>query len=105
MTEFVAEIRDSTPLVLAISGELDMAVAGRFLERARAALENPTTVLEIDCSGLTFIDSSGLGALVRIRQEASARGAEVELTEVPRQMGRLLEISGLTALFGHGRAS
>ena len=105
MSNFAAEIHDSAPHVLAISGELDLAVAEQFLEHACAALANPTKMLKIDCSGLTFIDSSGLGALVRISQEASALGAAVELTQVPHQMGRLLGITGLTALFGHGRSS
>ena len=86
MGNFAAEIRDSAPHVLAISGELDLAVAQQFLEHACAALANPTKMLNVDCIGLTFIDSSGLGSLVRISQEASALGAAVELTQVPHQM-------------------
>jgi anti-anti-sigma factor len=47
---------------LAISGEVDMAVADELLRAATAALrDNSCDNLVLDLSEVTFIDSSGLG--------------------------------------------
>jgi anti-anti-sigma factor len=54
------------PLVIAPEGELDIATVGAF----RAALVDAAGQAEhgvvIDLSGVNFIDSSGLGALVEL---------------------------------------
>jgi anti-anti-sigma factor len=99
MSEFAAE-PGTDGRGLLVSGELDIAVADEFLDKARAALGAAESVLEIEFSGVTFVDSTGLGALVRLREEALAAGKEVRLVNVPRQAARVLELTGLTDLFG-----
>jgi anti-anti-sigma factor len=99
MSEFTAEPRVDDPHVLVVSGELDLAVVDEFLQRARVALGNAATVLEIDFGSVTFIDSTGLGALVRIREDAVAQGKDVTLSHVPAQTTRILEMTGLADVF------
>ena len=48
------------------------------------------------------MDSSGLGALVRIRNLAHERGTKVLLTNVPASVSRLFEVTGLAEIFGTG---
>jgi anti-anti-sigma factor len=98
MSEFTAEPHPEDPRVLMLSGELDLAAVDEFLEHARAAL-GPASVLELDLSGVTFVDSTGLGALVRLREEARAGGSDVVLAQVPRQVARILDITGLSEIF------
>jgi anti-anti-sigma factor len=56
-------------------------------------------VLVIDFGGVTFVDSTGLGALVRIRNEAERHGKRVDLVGVRREVRRVLELTGLSELF------
>lgn len=99
MSEFVAEISETSPLVVTVSGELDIAVADRFFDICRRALGNPGDALEIDFGSVRFIDSTGVGSLVRVHQEATAAGKQVRLLAVPRQVSRILDLTGLDKLF------
>jgi len=54
-------------------------------------------VLELD--HVEFIDSSGLGALVRLMQTARAKGGDVKLSGVPARTRKTLEMTGLISQF------
>jgi anti-sigma B factor antagonist len=103
MAEFVStETRDDGGCTVSVSGEVDIATVEEFVEAAEACLNGGATIVEIDLGGVTFIDSSGLGALVRIRNQAREGGAEVLLANVPATVDRLLEVTGLAAAFRSG---
>lgn len=102
MTEFVTSGGEGTRRTLAISGDVDIATVDQFLTAARACLDDTTETCEIDLAEVTFMDSSGLGALVRIRNLAHDRGKQVLLTKVPANVSRLFEVTGLDSLFGLG---
>lgn len=56
----------SEPLIIAPHGDLDIASVGTFrAELAQAASQAEQDVV-VDLSGVSFIDSSGLGALVEV---------------------------------------
>jgi anti-anti-sigma factor len=84
---------------LAVSGEVDIAVVEEFLAEADRCLDDGADRCEIDLGAVTFIDSSGLGALVRLRKIAHDRGKTVLLTNVPASVNRLLEVTGLSEAF------
>lgn len=84
---------------LALSGEVDIAAVDELIEAARACLDRAVDGIDIDLGGVTFIDSSGLGALVRIRNVAAERGLGIELVHVPRSVQRLFDLTGLEAVF------
>src|SRR5579863_4565802 len=46
-----------------------------------------------------FIDSSGLGALMRLMQAARAKGGDVKLTGIPPKIHKVLEMTHLLAQF------
>lgn len=54
-------------------------------------------VLQLD--HVDFVDSSGLGALVRLMQAARARGGDLKLTGVSPRTRKTLEMTGLHAQF------
>ena len=99
MAEFVVEAGGGTPGVLAVSGELDIATVDQFLTQARAALDTAAGVLVVDFGGVTFVDSTGLGSLVRLVNEARKNGKEVELVRVRREVRRVLDLTGLSEIF------
>jgi anti-anti-sigma factor len=95
MTQFVAHAPQDGVGSLAVSGEVDIAVVDALLAEARPCLHAATSGLELDLGGLTFVDSSGLAAFVRLRNEAVQAGKTVTLTNVPATTLRLLEVTGL----------
>jgi anti-sigma B factor antagonist len=55
--------------------------------------------LVIDLRNVQFIDSTGLGMLVSVLREAREQGGGVALLNANREVGRLLQITGLERLF------
>jgi anti-anti-sigma factor len=98
MSEFEERVRGSVG-VLGVAGEIDIASADEFRERLLECLER-YEALEVDLSGVTFIDSSGLAGLVRLRTEAEILGKDVALINVSASTARILELTGLQGLFG-----
>jgi anti-sigma B factor antagonist len=90
----------STPVLRAnhLAGEIDMANAPA-LEAAliQYALRQRSTTVVLDCSGLEFIDSSGLRMLTGV---ARACGKRIELVNVAPHIRRVFEVTGLTETFG-----
>ena len=87
--------------VLGVKGEIDLASAQALVEAAEAfAAANPGEPVRIDLSDTTFMDSTGLGALINIRNGALERGGELEVTGRSRAVERAFELAGLTDVFG-----
>jgi len=86
--------------VIGLQGEIDLAVApaleAELVERAGAL----TGDLVLDCSDLTFIDSTGLTALIRVRQRLEADDRALVLRHVSNACRRPIEICGLTEVLG-----
>ena len=94
MAQFVDSQRQDGTCVLGVEGEVDVAVVDELIVRMRDCLSRGEA-LELDCTELTFIDSSGLGALVMISKEAAAQGKQFGLVSVHSTALRLLQVSGL----------
>ncbi|MFJ8036503.1 STAS domain-containing protein [Streptomyces sp. NPDC096032] len=82
--------------VFALRGELDYESAVQLHEAADQVLGGTRQpVLVVDCTGLEFCDSSGIGCLVRIHQRLSAQGAVLRLAAVPASVARVFALTGL----------
>ena len=83
-------------VVLRLSGSLDEADVTPTIRQARELLR-PAGVhsLVVDLGRVDFVDSSGLGLLVSLRQLAEDRGAHFALRRMPERVTRLLELTGL----------
>jgi anti-sigma B factor antagonist len=77
-------------------GEIDIHTCGR-LERA---FTEGTGDVVLDLGEVTFIDSSGLRALLIGRDAVSNAGGEFELVNPSTVVRRLLQITGLEEKFG-----
>ncbi|MEU3369184.1 STAS domain-containing protein [Streptomyces sp. NPDC006660] len=89
--------RDRHSVVFALRGELDHDSVEQLREAGNKELldgraEGPVVV---DCSLLSFCDSSGIGELVRLHQQLSWRDRAFRLASVPAKVSRLLELTGL----------
>ena len=80
---------------LALVGELDIAVAGKVEERLRRVWEGDLRV-RLDLSGLEFIDSSGVRAIVLGLKHARQRGHELDVERrVSSPVERMIQIMGI----------
>ena len=85
-------IENNKLLVLGLD-RLSAANGDEFKELLRSQLPEACTVVEIDCSTICFVDSTGLGALIAVHKWLSPRGGKVRLMQplpVVRQLLRLL---------------
>jgi anti-sigma B factor antagonist len=86
-------------VLLSLRGELDLTSAPVFDRELRAAeATNPRRVV-IDLSGLEFMDSTGLRALLLARERAQSDGHELALRRGPRQVQRVLELTKTAEAF------
>ena len=81
--------------VIVLSGEFDLAGVEEFdSELAKREAGGPKVVL-VDLSGLHFMDSSGLRALVMADQRAKKAGRRLAIVPGPPSVRRVFEITQL----------
>jgi anti-anti-sigma factor len=81
--------------VLVVAGELDLATAPQLADTALAMVDASVGDLVVDAGGLTFCDSSGLTAFVRVTNRLAEDGRRLAIAGAPPIVHRVLEISGL----------
>jgi anti-anti-sigma factor len=81
-------------VVIEASGELDLSVASAFEEELRKALADGTSEVVLDLVQVTFMDSTGLRALIRVAQEARHTGARLSIRRgLSPAVERLLDLT------------
>ncbi|GAB3066439.1 STAS domain-containing protein [Micromonospora schwarzwaldensis] len=85
--------------VVVLSGEIDMSGADRLDDLLHETIAQAATV-EVDLAGVAFIDSTVLSILVGAYHHAADRGVDLSLVNAAGQVGRVLDMTGLTRLFG-----
>lgn len=83
----------SQATVVALEGEIDIAVRDEVGERLQTAAASGEGPIVVDLAEVTFMDSSGLAALADLVGVADDR--EVRLRQPSVQVRRVLELSGL----------
>ncbi|HEY3725237.1 MAG TPA: STAS domain-containing protein [Acidimicrobiia bacterium] len=86
--------------VVSVAGEVDLATAPAVQRDAFATLALPISRITVDLSGVTFLDSSALNLLVRVKRRAAERSIGFELTGLSERALQLLRITGLSQLLG-----
>jgi anti-sigma B factor antagonist len=56
--------------------------------------------ITIDAAQLRFIDSSGIGALLRVQEVMESEGRTLRVVNLPASTRRVLDVLDLTARFG-----
>jgi anti-sigma B factor antagonist len=90
----VVEHLDGTALVCPV-GELDLATAP-VLEQVLETLVGGPLAIDLDLSGLTFVDCAGLRPLRRALQRAPRSFTQVRLSAARPNVRRVLESTGLS---------
>ncbi|MEQ8145080.1 STAS domain-containing protein [Streptomyces sp. OP7] len=95
----IVSSRTSTGSLLEVAGDLDHSNAQQLRGAAVGAFLSAGLLLVVDLGALGFCDSSGITALIAVRNHAVAAGAAVVLVAVPETLRRLLHMTGLDQVF------
>ncbi|WP_433498698.1 STAS domain-containing protein [Sphaerimonospora sp. CA-214678] len=90
---------DGRILVVALTGALDYSNADRLRENVRDTLAPEHRELVLDLNGLEFCDSTGLRALLDIREVLGERGGAVSLVNLNARLTKIFRITGLIKAF------
>lgn len=93
-------IRESgTTRVLKLTGELDSYTSDRLRSISETWIPGANKVV-VNLDKLEYIDSSGLAALVGLWVKSRDNGVEMVLSCRNRRVQKIMEITGLSRLFG-----
>jgi len=90
---------DSGTLIFKLRGSLDLATAPTVRAALTEATEKGNHDLIVDLTQLEFLDSTGLGVLIGAHRRAAERGGSFRLIATDGPISRLLNITGLIAVF------
>ncbi|MGV9306630.1 MULTISPECIES: STAS domain-containing protein [unclassified Nonomuraea] len=83
-------------------GEVDIATAGRLEGLLADVLSRSRPDVVLDLHDVTFLDASGLTALIRGDDRARGVGGRLRLANVPGHVARIIRITGLDRRFDTG---
>lgn len=91
---------DGDRLRLVLSGAIDVSVAAEIAALADPVVASHTGEVVVDLTAVTFIDSSGVGALVALNNSLADRGlGALRVTPGPPNVMRVLHLVGLDEIF------
>ncbi|MDQ1411324.1 MAG: hypothetical protein QOJ41_3059 [Acidobacteriaceae bacterium] len=82
-------------VVTRLDGKLSLETVNSFIQTMR---KEPAKHLVLDMSGVSFMDSSGVGALVSLFVTRKHAGKTLALANLTKQAIAVLEVSGLLKL-------
>ena len=87
------------PNVLPLEGEIDLHVSPRISTALAAMIDQKPPRLVVDLSKVTYIDSSGLAALIEGMQNVEAYGGKFILAGIQENVKPIFEIARLDQVF------
>jgi anti-sigma B factor antagonist len=93
-----SEKLDNNVLKISISGDLDIDNTDSLRERISTSLDANTAV-SLDMSEVSYIDSSGVAALIESRQKADEGGKEFKLLKPSESVVSVLKMAKLDTFF------
>jgi len=93
------EDRAGSYVVVEVRGEVDMQTAPELRERLAGLVDGGQREVIVDLERLSFIDSTGLGALVAGRNHAHGADSTLKVVCAAGRVLRLFHITGLHEVF------
>jgi anti-sigma B factor antagonist len=80
---------------IVLTGELDVATVPLFNKRLSELQQRGCTTVVLDLSGVTFMDSTGLSAILVVEMHARMRGQRFAVIEGPPHVNELFRLTGV----------
>jgi anti-anti-sigma factor len=94
-TNLHVDVLSTAPLIVGVSGEIDIASAQKLREELLGALRRHGARLALDLDGVTFMDCAGVNALLAARRHARLEGGWVRVARASRRARSILVLTGL----------
>jgi anti-sigma B factor antagonist len=91
--------RDGDTVVVKCHGRLVLGTSEELYQAVKPLLPQ-TKVVVIDLAELTYVDSMGLGTLVRLYASSKQDGCEFKLLHLGKQLRNLLKLTNLLSVLG-----
>jgi len=86
-----------------VAGDVDLATAHELVAAASAWVDSGVGgPVRLDMSAVSFLDSTGVSALLEIRRAAAAAGNQVIVVGQSSAVDRVLALAGISDLFSPG---
>lgn len=82
-----------------VGGRIDSTTAPALDEALKQLTDSGRTKLVIDLSGVEYLSSAGLRALVSALRECRSRFGDVKLASPSERVNEVLQLAGLDSLF------
>ncbi len=92
-------LHQDRPNVLPLEGDIDLHVSPAVTEALNAMIKKNPERIVIDLSRATYIDSSGIAALILAMQQVEANGGKFFLSGLQETLRSIFETSRLEGIF------
>lgn len=99
LTIDVKRERDGEAVVFRLRGSFDIATSPSVRAALLEAADEGSHDIVVDLAPLTFLDSTGLGALIGAHRRALENGGRLRLVVADGPIARLLNVTGLMRVF------
>jgi len=86
-------------VITKIMGAVDSTTNTEFESKLSGILRSGVKYLILNLSGVTYINSTGMGALIKFSDSYRSIGGEIALVSIPRKVVALFEMLGLISIF------
>jgi len=82
--------------VMKLSGSLDLHSFAKLERQVKTLFQEGHYRIVLDCNGLNYVSSAGLGSLVGFAKEAREHDGDVRLLNLPENVHKVMELLGFT---------
>ena len=86
-------------------GEIDIKTSAELKQSLNEALNQIETDIELDCSDLNYIDSTGLGVIIGVLNRVKKNENEILIVNAKNNISKLFKITGLDRIIKVNSAS
>lgn len=80
-------------------GEIDIYTSADFKNTLLNLIEEKNTDINIVCTSLDYIDSTGLGVLISVLKQMKESNTTIIITDIKPSIKKLLELTSLDKVF------
>jgi anti-sigma B factor antagonist len=85
--------------VLALTGEIDLYTCPEFKQELLRVIADGASLVVVDLTGTTFIDSTALGVIIRGVESLKQKDGRLVVVCVDPNIVKIFEVTGLNRIF------
>ncbi len=98
MADLTVTVTADSPPTVILSGEIDISTAPDLEQTASRLLAQGHPSLAIDLGGVTYLDSTGIGTMLRLCRQCRERGGQLHILSASARIHRLMRMLGIDHL-------